>query len=58
MWDLGSGLVVREFKGHRGPLSVVSSPDPTHKMGKGLVTLLALLGCAESAKSTCANTFS
>ena len=32
--------------------TVVSSPDPTHKMGKGLVTLLAFLGCAESAKIT------
>ena len=37
---------------------LVSSPDPIHKMGKDLVTLLAFLGCAESAKSTCANTFS
>ena len=23
MWDLGSGSVVREFKGHRGPLSAM-----------------------------------
>ena len=28
---------------------LVSSPDPTHKTGKGLVTLLTFLGCAESA---------
>ena len=28
---------------------VVSFPDPTHKTGKGLVTLLAFLGCADSA---------
>ena len=23
MWDLGSGSVVREFKGHRGPVSAM-----------------------------------
>ena len=30
---------------------------PSHKTGKGLVTLLAFLGCADSAIRTCANTF-
>ena len=33
----------------RARLHLVSSPDPTHKVGKGLVTLLTFLGCAESA---------
>ena len=28
---------------------LVSSPDPCHKKGKGLVTLLTFLGCADSA---------
>ena len=36
---------------------LVSSPDPTHKMGKGLVTFEPVLACAESAKVTCANGF-
>ena len=31
-------------------LSLVSSPDPTHKMRKGLVTFEQFLDCAESAK--------
>ena len=39
------------------PLYRVSSPDPTHKTGKGLVTLLAFLGCADSAIHMCTNTF-
>ena len=38
-----------------GYIRVVSSPDPTHKMGKGLVTLLTFLGCADSAIHTCTN---
>ena len=32
--------------------TVVSSPDPTHKIGKGLVTFERFLGCAVSAERT------
>ena len=39
-------------------VSLVSSPDHTHIMGMGRVTFEHCLDCAESAKSTCANTFS
>ena len=39
-------------------VSLVSSPDHTHIMGVGLVTLEHCLGCAESAINTCVNTFS
>ena len=30
---------------------VVTSPDPTHKMGEGVVTFVAFIGCAESANT-------
>ena len=43
--------VLNNFQVHLHPLLtiLVSSPDPTHKMGKGLVTFERFLGCADSA---------
>ena len=38
--------------------SLVSSADHTHIMGMNQVIFEHCLGCAESANSTCANTFS
>ena len=36
-------------KGHGASRRIVSSPDPTHYAGKGLLTFEGFLGCADSA---------
>ena len=46
---------VHRFNPSRRRASLVPRPHPL--MGKGLVTLLAFLGCADSAIRTCTNTF-